>query len=461
MNIIPIHAPISVSLEAERQTLTRALCSWFVRRDGKYYSVSNPNVPLSRPDVKQIAFARFEEEFPDITLTIPLLKAVFARAIEQTHTQADETIAVWGGRRACLAGNPARIVRKQGVAVINTWTQPHYRQLGVIEADYGLASDFLAWIFPREAERNMVLNWLAWCLQNESDKPTWAPFLYSRSKGSGKSTFCALAACLFGEGNAVTQNNVDALTSRFNMTTLHSKLVISEELQLKQDGPQANALKTYITEATTLAEMKGHEAERVTQQCCFIFTTNHLPLWIEAEDRRYYIVDIDHDGHATGDRSEEFSDLVARLMDFLADPVSLAKLYNALMARPLPESFSAKTLNVASDATEIMKRIHQSSRQVSVEQLEEQLNQLGRNVIPEAEVAQFVQQHLRGNINSIRHMMGELGWTKQSLKWGGKDYARAIWVRPGFSVDRGKVHGPNGWSMAIDQHLGPDVDMQL
>jgi hypothetical protein len=36
-----------------------------------------------------------------------------------------------------------------------------------------------------------------------------------------------------------------------------------------------------------LAEQKGREAERVDQYCCFLVTTNHLPLWIEADERRY------------------------------------------------------------------------------------------------------------------------------------------------------------------------------
>ena len=40
--------------------------------------------------------------------------------------------------------------------------------------------------FPRPKEREMLLNWLAWCLQNEADKPGWAPVLYSSTKGSVK-----------------------------------------------------------------------------------------------------------------------------------------------------------------------------------------------------------------------------------------------------------------------------------
>lgn len=303
----------------------------------------------------------------------------------------------------------------------------------------------------------MILNWLAWNLQNEDDKPTWAPFLYSRTKGSGKSTFCHLASVLFGSENSVTQNNVDQLTSRFNMTVLHSKLVISEELQLRQDSTQSNTLKTYITEKTTLSEFKGREAERVEQRCCFVFTTNHLPLWIEAKDRRYYVIEMDHEGHAAGTQAAEFATLVDRLMVELDTPESVARLYNALLSRQLPDSFSAKTLNVAQDATAVMQRIHDSSRQVTLDQLEEHLNERGVNAIPEANLIEFVSKTLRGNVNSLRHMMAGLGWSKSKVKWGGVDYARAIWLRPGFTVDRGKLRGPDGTSEAVSQYLDRDA----
>lgn len=52
----------------------------------------------------------------------------------------------------------------------------------------------------------------------------------------------------------VTQNNVDKLTGRFNATVLTRKLVICEELNLRQDSPQGNALKTYLTERQIMTE---------------------------------------------------------------------------------------------------------------------------------------------------------------------------------------------------------------
>ncbi len=453
MNIIAMREPDREQYEAHRRTLSTALCRWFVRRDGKYYSVDNLNAPLSNPDVQQIALERFRTEFPDIPLTNNLVRDVFQRTMEVRHTQLDEVVAIWGGQRVCLPGVRQRIVRRDGIATINTWTVPAYRTLGIEEADLGVVGEFFDWIFSRPDERAMVLDWLAWNLQHEDDKPNWAVFLYSKSKGSGKSTFGEIAAALFGPANSVTQNNVDALTRQFNMTVIQSKLVICEELKLRQDSTQSNTLKTYITENTTIGELKNREAERVTQRCAFILTTNHLPLWIEAEDRRYYIVEIDHDGHAMGARAEAFSDLVAEVKDFLTVPSNVARVYNALMARVPAETFSAKTLNIARDATAVMQQVQAATKQVSEGQLAEYLNSRGLKAVTEGDVVRFVQKELHGNINSVRHLMADLGWFRHEVKWDGVDHARFIWIAPGCSVYRGVLTLPDGTTEKIGAHL--------
>lgn len=314
----------------------------------------------------------------------------------------------------------------------------------------------------------MFLDWLTWCLQNEGDKPNWAPFLYSATKGSGKSTLCQLVGRLFGDGNVVTQNNVDKLTSRFNATVLNRKLVICEELHLRQDSPQGNALKTYLTERQIMTERKGQDAEQVDHCCCFLFTTNHLPMWIEPEDRRYYVIEIDHGGHATGPQADEFAALVERLYAFMEDERAIAGVYRALMVRRVGARFSAKTLNVERDATPIMRRIQGASEKTVRAQLSELLDERGQHAVPESDVVQLIREDLKQNPNSTRHMMTELGWSKVKAKWAGKDYSRAIWVREGFWVERGNVRGPDGYSQPIREHLNdplvpdasPDADSE-
>jgi hypothetical protein len=131
MNIIAIREFDRDRHDADLRTLSTAVARWFVRRDGKYYSIDNLSVPLSKPDVKQIALERFASEYPTVELSTDLVREVFLRTMEVRHTQLDEVISVWGGQRVCMPGVRDRIVRRDGIAIINTWVEPAYRTLGV------------------------------------------------------------------------------------------------------------------------------------------------------------------------------------------------------------------------------------------------------------------------------------------------------------------------------------------
>ncbi|WP_415182729.1 primase-helicase family protein [Phaeovulum sp.] len=438
-------------------TLSRAMASWFVRLNNNYHDVDDLAHRRSRVDVEQTAMIRFREEFPDIPLTNDLVAAVLKRVIHTRHTVVEETILPWSGNWVFRPGNHRRIIVERGVATINTWREPSYRRLAVTEAEAGVAGEFLDWFFTRKPERDMFVNWLAWSLQHEEDKPNWAPFFYSSKMGTGKSALGRLLIRLFGEANSITQNNVDKLTGRFNMTLLQSKLVVCEEVNLKLGGGDANTLKTYITEKFTAGEAKGRETERVEQRVCMVLTSNHMPFWIEAEDRRYYIVNIDHDGYARGPRAEEFAELVGRLEDWAEEPANIARLYNALMIRVLPDDFSAKTLNVEVHGTEIMKQVFGNGRATVLDQLQEHLDVMKQHAVPEAEVVEIVTGTLKANINTTKHLMSDLGWVKRQVKWGGTDYARQIWVRQGYTVERGRIFGPDGFDEALATHLKETV----
>ncbi|ATG49024.1 hypothetical protein CEW89_16475 [Celeribacter ethanolicus] len=440
-------------------TLSRALGSWFVRLDNSFYDVDDLTHKRSRVDIEQTAIIRFKEEYPHIELTNALIAAVFKRAINSRHTETSEMILPWSGRQVCRPGVADRILVERGVATLNTWSEPEYRTLRVNSADWGPVGEFFDWFFQRQEEKEMFLNWLAWCLQNEGDKPNWAPFFYSRRMGTGKSAMSGLLVKLFGESNAITQNNVDKLTGRFNMPILRSKLVICEEVHLRPGSADANTLKTYITEKHASAEAKGKELERVEQRLCMVLTSNHMPFWIEPEDRRYYIVDVDHDGYAKGPRAAEFAALVGRMKDWLEEPANVARLYNQLMQRALPEGFTVKTMNVEEHGTAIMKQVFGNGRATVLDQLQEFLDGEEKNAIAEADVVHVVTRSLKANINSTKHLMSDLGWMKQSVKWGGVDHARQIWLRPGFTAQKGKIFGPDGYEEDLANHLPVKFDL--
>ena len=112
-----------------------------------------------------------------------------------------------------------------------------------------------------------------------------------------------------------------------------------------------------------------------------------------------------------------------------------------------------------------MRRIFGNGRATILDQLKEHLDQHGRNAIPEAEVVDIVTDKLKANINTTKHLMSDLGWTKREVKWGKVDYGRHLWVRPGYIVQNGKISGPDGYEEKLLDHLdhfsfkGKQVDL--
>lgn len=438
------HGRVVVASLAE---ILQTVAQWYVRKNNKYYDVDVPGEVLSRDDVERVIIQRLKVSFPGNKIPQDVVRQILQKLIRDIFVSPRESIPIWSGIRKSIPGNPNKLIFSPHMtATINTWRVPSYRQLGEDSADWGPFEAFLETMFPREEERDMLVNWLAWCLQNEGEKPGWAPFLYSSTKGSGKSTLASICAKLFGVENSSTENNVSKLVSRFNAPVLENKFVICEELQIPPGSDKANAVKTFITERHTMTEHKGHDVQLVEQVCAFMFTTNHIPLWLERGDRRFYVVEIDHDGHRFGPRGDAFAALVAETLEYLEDPRNLAMLYNALMRYRLPKDFSALSLDVQGSSTHVMKTIQSASWDLNVELFEDELNRMELVAIPASALTSLSEALGNPKANVIKHWLLNLNWSRHKVKWGGADYARVIFLRPGYQISGGTLYGPEGWS---------------
>ncbi len=438
------HGRVVVASLAE---ILQTVAQWYVRKNNKYYDVDVPGEVLSRDDVERVIIQRLKVSFPGNKIPQDVVRQILQKLIRDIFVSPRESIPIWSGIRKSIPGNPNKLIFSPHMtATINTWRVPSYRQLGEDSADWGPFEAFLETMFPREEERDMLVNWLAWCLQNEGEKPGWAPFLYSSTKGSGKSTLASICAKLFGVENSSTENNVSKLVSRFNAPVLENKFVICEELQIPPGSDKANAVKTFITERHTMTEHKGHDVQLVEQVCAFMFTTNHIPLWLERGDRRFYVVEIDHDGHRFGPKGDAFAALVVETLEYLEDPRNLAMLYNALMRYRLPKDFSALSLDVQGSSTHVMKTIQSASWDLNVELFEDELNRMELVAIPASALTSLSEALGNPKANVIKHWLLNLNWSRHKVKWGGADYARVIFLRPGYQISGGTLYGPEGWS---------------
>lgn len=108
-----------------------------------------------------------------------------------------------------------------------------------------------------------------------------------------------------------------------------------------------------------------------------------------------------------------------------------------------------KPFDVVKAQTPIMKLIFGNGTQTTHNMMGEYLNEKGVNVLPEADIIRVVMDELKANPSSTKYLMPELGWEKVKAKWGGVDYARAIRVRTGYHVEKGRVFGPGDASVPL------------
>lgn len=401
--------------------------------------------------MKRASLYQVKEAFPDLEITDQLWADVCQHAINDTHTEREQTIPVWDGTQSCQPESTSKFTWDEGTASLNTWKKPDYRALPTEEADGEMFEELLDRIFKEQTDRTVFKDWLAWCLQNEGDKPTWSVLLYSQSKGTGKSTLGRLLSALFGAANSMPLNGVSKLTGRFNKSVMLRKFVTCEEVKLKAGTDAGNTVKALISEKEIAVEGKGTNTEYMENVCVFLMTTNHFPHWIEPDDRRFYVIDVNHSGHASGPDHEAFQAFMKQFYDYMKRPENLAQLYNYLIAHKPSNSFNPYALNVAAVDTPVMKRIAADSGEVLQQQLEEVIAAGGRFAVPQADLIKLFSDRIKINPNRISHMMGEAGWRSEKAKWGGTDYARAIWVHPDYQVSKGRVTGPDGHDQPVSQ----------
>ena len=429
------------------------MAQWYVRKDGKYYDVEEPGPVLSRDDVERVIIQRLKEEFPANALSNDVVRQLLQVLIKDQFVDPRRSIPIWSGLRQSMPGDMRKLTFKRMVATINTWKAPKYRSLGIETPSWGPFKAYMEVTFPRPKEREMLLNWLAWCLQNEADKPGWAPVLYSSTKGSGKSTFAKIAGLLFGPQNTATENNINKLVSRFNAPILEKKLVVCEELYVPPGSDKANAIKTFITEKETVAEHKYQAVQQVEQVCAFIFITNHKPIWLEPEDRRFYVIEVDHDGHRSGSNADQYAAQVAQLLAYLNNPANLAKLYNSLLAHSVSDTFDPKSMDVVGASTDVMKEICQASGDITRQMVQEWLDSNQVVALNNVAIKRLVKERYVSKASAMKYVLSDLGWTQTNAKYDNKDYQRSIWLKPGYSLKGGVIQHSDGWFLRTQEQL--------
>jgi hypothetical protein len=179
----------------------------------------------------------------------------------------------------------------EGMAMLNSY-KPHTLEICDQIDDDGQAvvdlfMDHVRFIIEDKAEQRILIDFLAWVIQNPGHKINWALMLQG-AQGVGKSYF----GFVMGEvlGHMVRQIEPSALSGRFTSWAHGALLLVVEEIRMVGENRYEiiDRLKPFITNPMIQIEEKGRDHRTVPNFSSYLLFTNYKDaLPIGQGDRRY------------------------------------------------------------------------------------------------------------------------------------------------------------------------------
>lgn len=151
--------------------------------------------------------------------------------------------------------------------------------------------DHVAFVIPDDRERSIVLDWLAWIIQNPGEKPNWSLVIGSTVEGMGKDMMIEPVRVALGAAN-VREIGPDDLVSGYTDFLANTRLLLVEEMQMSERKAMMNRLKPLVAAPpyTLRVNIKFEPQYEVPNIVAAIFFTNmDNALSLSKQDRRYFV----------------------------------------------------------------------------------------------------------------------------------------------------------------------------
>jgi Bifunctional DNA primase/polymerase, N-terminal/Family of unknown function (DUF5906) len=218
------------------------------------------------------------------------------------------------------------------------------------EGDTSVWDEHINFLFPDEKDANLVLDWLAWIIQNPTLKPNHALLLTGRYTGTGKSFIARMMEQIVGVSNTQRPKN-SSMGGEFNGWLMNCRLCIIEEVMQTNRRENINAMRDLITEPRIEVNIKGIPAFVIDNTAAVMGISNHsdaLPL--DNTDRRWLVVET-----KVSRRDKAY---YTRLMGLLDNPTAIAAIAYQLATRKVATDYGLG----AAPETEAKTRMVEHSR---------------------------------------------------------------------------------------------------
>lgn len=181
------------------------------------------------------------------------------------------------------------LIEEDGLRKINTWVNPCVEP---IDGDASIFENHLKFLVPDEQERQILIEWLAYQVQNPGVKIRWSVVLCGKHQQTGKSTIGHFMRKVLGEDNVKSPSN-ERLHEIYTDWQEQAQLVIVEEIKHSDRIELMNKMKPFITEPTTMVRLPGGRSYTMPNRYNILMTTNHEDaLLVDQYDKRYCIIQV-------------------------------------------------------------------------------------------------------------------------------------------------------------------------
>lgn len=181
-----------------------------------------------------------------------------------------------------------------GLKYVNLY-QPDYPDPDESEALEAGATfmDHMEHLIGEKPYRELVVDWLAYQVQNPGEKINWAVLLQG-AQGCGKSVLCHLMSKVLGETNVLGLDPQTLISTSWNDWMAGRQLVVLEEVRVVGESrfDVMNKLKPAIANERISVNKRFTDVYSVPNVTNYLLLTNHHDaIAIDDDDRRYFVVE--------------------------------------------------------------------------------------------------------------------------------------------------------------------------
>ena len=182
----------------------------------------------------------------------------------------------------------------EGKQMLNSYHCSGVEPCDAIDADgqrvIDMFMDHLRFTLSDEREQRILLDWMAYVIQNPGKRVNWA-ILLQGAQGVGKSYFGNVMQMILGE--LVRNLEPTAISGRFTGWAHGALVVVVEEIRISGANryETLDRMKPFITNKTVQIEEKGRDHRTVPNFTSYFMLTNHKDAIPLADgDRRYCVL---------------------------------------------------------------------------------------------------------------------------------------------------------------------------